>query len=269
MDAEYFYEQGLTAAVRGKVDESVENFEKAIQLDSSMVPAYHQLGKVCMKHGRVREAVTHLREALNRRPQQAAIHVDLGFAYLGCRDLDRAQDAFLSGLALEQNDVRALNGLSTTFFFLEHWERLRAHADAVLKLNPDSFAALFFRGCAAFQLGDFASGEKMFDRAGAVLDKLLAMQPQSVEAVYLQGEIKWYRGAYGSARERYMEAQKLIDPVQTYWAYGIPFTGLDVLVKIGMCYKHLSNAVRAAEIAEQIRAVQPDHPAIAALTATE
>ncbi len=269
MDAEFFYDQGLTAAVRGKTDEAIESFQKAIELDTSMVPAYHQLGKVYLKAGRFTEAVKYLQEAVNRRPQQTAIHVDIGHAYIGVRDFDRAQDAFLSGLAIEQNNIRALNGLSTIFFFLEHWDRLRAHADAVLELSPDNFAALFFRGCAAFKLGDFASGEKMFDRAEAVLDELLSLQPDSVEARYLQGEIKWYRGAYGSARQCYMEAEKRAEPTQTYWAYGMPFTGLDVLAKIGMCYKQLSNAARAAEIANQIRAVRPDHPAIAVLTTAD
>jgi len=269
MDAEDYYEQGLTAAVRGRADEAIENFKKAIEADKTMVPAYHQLGKVYLKHGRFAEATKYLQEALERRPQHVAIHVDIGYAYLGSRNFDKAQDAFLSGLAIDQNDVRALNGLSMIFFFLEHWDRLRAHADAVLTLSPENFIAMFFRGCAAYKLGDFASGEKMFDRAETMLDELLAMQPQSVEAIYLHGEIKWYRGAYGSARQCFMEVQELTEPRQTYWAYGMPFTGLDVMVKVGMCYKQQSNTERAAEIAEQIRLVQPDHPVVAVLTSRD
>jgi len=269
MDAEYYYDQGLTAAVRGKTDDAIESFRKAIELDDSMVPAYHQLGKVYVKCGRFDEATKWLRQAIDRRPQQAAIYVELGNAYLGSGDVDRAQDSFLSALGIEQNDIRALNGLSMIFFLLEHWDRLRAHADAVLTLSPDNFTAMFFRGCAGYRLGDFAAGEKMFDRAEAVLDELLALQPQSVEAHYLEGEIKWHRGAFGSALERFMEAERLSAPEQTYWAYGIPFTGLDVMAKLGMCYKRLSKADRAAEIAERIRTVQPDHPAVAILTAVD
>ena len=130
-DAEYYYDQGLTAAVRGRTEEAIESLQQAIKLDGSMVPAYHQLGKVYLKSGNFGEAVTYLQAALDRRPQQTAIYVDLGQAYIGARDFDRAQDAFLSGLAIAQNDIRALNGLSTIFFFLEHINEHAPHGPPV------------------------------------------------------------------------------------------------------------------------------------------
>ncbi|MCD6288593.1 MAG: tetratricopeptide repeat protein [Candidatus Hydrogenedentes bacterium] len=269
MNADYYYDQGLTFAVKGEMDEAVKSFREAIRLEPSMAPAYHQLGKVFLKMGRFKEAVETLREAINRRPQQTSVQVDLGFAYLGAGEIELAQDAFISALAISENNVRALNGLSAIFFRQEQWDRLRAHADAALALSPDNFAALFYRGCAAYRLGDFATGETVFDRAEAVLDELLNIQPSSVAVHYLLGEIKRYRGSYGTAQEHFLEAKRLCSLDQTYTAYGISFSGLDVLVQLGMCYMNLSKPERAAEIAEEIRAVDPDHPAIETLTKTE
>jgi tetratricopeptide (TPR) repeat protein len=268
MDAEYYYERGLTCAVKGETDNAIESLREAIRLDSSMAPAYHQLGKVFLKAGRFDEAVNCLREAVNHRPQHTTTQVDLAFAYLGGGALEMAQDTFLAALAMEENNVRALNGLSMIFFMEEQWDRVRAHADAALAIRPDNFAALFFSGCASYRLGDFAAGEKVFDQAEKVLDELLNLQPSSVPGCYLLGEIKRYRGSFGTAQEQFLEAKRLCSLDATYMAYGIIFTGVDVLVQLGMCYKKLSKPDRAAEIADEIRAVAPGHPAIAELTNT-
>lgn len=269
MDADYYYDLGLTYAVKGETDDAVKNFQEAIRLDPSMAAAHHQLGKVFLKSGKFDDAVKCLRQAVHNRPDQTAIQVDLGFAYLGGGELDMAQDAFLGAMAISENNVRALNGLSAIFFVQEQWDRLRAHADAALTLSPDNFAALFFRGCAAYRLGDFASGEKVFDQAENVLDELLSLQPDSVPGHYLLGEIKRYRGSYGTAQQEFIEAKRLCEPGQTYAAYGITFTEVDILANLGLCYKSLSKPDREAEMADQIRAIVPDHPVLVKLKGTD
>ncbi|MCH7909739.1 MAG: hypothetical protein IIB38_08995, partial [Candidatus Hydrogenedentes bacterium] len=54
--ADSYYDEGLTASIHGDLAAAASHFEKAIHLDNSMGPAYHQLGKCYTRMGRSKAA---------------------------------------------------------------------------------------------------------------------------------------------------------------------------------------------------------------------
>ena len=54
--AESYYDEGITASMRGDLQRAAECFETAVRKDSTMASAYQQLGRVYSRLGRHREA---------------------------------------------------------------------------------------------------------------------------------------------------------------------------------------------------------------------
>ena len=59
-NAESYYDDGLTASMKGDLERAITCFEKAIHLDRSLAAAYHQIAKCYLRLGLGRRAVDDL-----------------------------------------------------------------------------------------------------------------------------------------------------------------------------------------------------------------
>ena len=68
---------------RGEASRAIPLLERAVQLDSSSVPALINLGGAYTMSGRFRDAIPLLESARDAEPQNPMIWINLGAAYLG------------------------------------------------------------------------------------------------------------------------------------------------------------------------------------------
>ncbi|HNT87522.1 MAG TPA: tetratricopeptide repeat protein, partial [Candidatus Hydrogenedentes bacterium] len=54
--AESYYDEGLTAAMKGDVEQAIALFKQAVQLDSSFLAAFHQLARCYLRTGQSEKA---------------------------------------------------------------------------------------------------------------------------------------------------------------------------------------------------------------------
>ena len=57
---------------KGKMDEAIEHYQKALQIDPNQAVAHSALGLAFLKKGRLDEAVAHLQKALEITPDSAS-----------------------------------------------------------------------------------------------------------------------------------------------------------------------------------------------------
>ena len=72
--AESYYDEGLTASMKGDMAHAIGYFRKAIQLDRGFLAAQHQLGRALTRIGRNEDAVGLLREVVLLLDQQPCIY---------------------------------------------------------------------------------------------------------------------------------------------------------------------------------------------------
>ena len=74
-NAESYYDEGLTASMKGDMARAVQCFEKAVRLDNTFAAAYHQLGKCYLRLGQAQQAIDLLQQLFSgvrrKRPPAA------------------------------------------------------------------------------------------------------------------------------------------------------------------------------------------------------
>ena len=91
-NAESYYDDGVTASMKGDLKRAAKCFEQAIKKDASFIVAYHQLGKCYLRMGATPQAVSLLQRVVNHMPSKAPFRLDLGQAYLAAGDLPHAKE---------------------------------------------------------------------------------------------------------------------------------------------------------------------------------
>ncbi|MBX7254778.1 MAG: tetratricopeptide repeat protein [Candidatus Hydrogenedentes bacterium] len=261
-NAESYYDEGLTAGMKGELGRAAKCFEKAIRLDNSYAAAYHQLGKVCLRMGDPQRAIDLIAQVVKKKPAQAAPRLDLGYAFLAAGQPQEARKEFEQLLGMDPSNVRATMGLAQTYFADCNWDMAVREAQAAVASGGSNFAALFLLGRAAKFAGNLLLSNSSLESADKLLQKSVELNPDQPEGHYLRGEVYFARDDFPKALEHYRAADDRIGETESdryFTAFGESFTQLDVLAKQGMCYERLGRADRAREIGERIVARNPDH----------
>ncbi len=258
-NAESYYDDGLTAAMKGDIKQAVTCFKKAIELDGQYLTAYHQLGKCYLRLGNGAKAVEMLRPVVDRKPNQIPVRVDLGHALLRLGKVEEARQEFADLLNLDANNVRVHLGLAQVCFSESRWAQAVAHAEAALAQSESNVAALYLLGRAAKLAGDSLRSDEILRQADALLEKSAELTPDQPESHYLRGEVSFSREQFSTAIECYRLAEDRTEPDRLYSAFGENFVLADVHLKQALCYRRLGKKDRAAEMAKQVLAVDPNH----------
>jgi tetratricopeptide (TPR) repeat protein len=264
-NSESYYDEGVTAAMKGDLARAAECFDKAIRLDNSNAAAYHQLGKTLLRTGQTDRAVELLREVVRKRPKQVPPRLDLGYALLGGGDPAGAREQFDRVVHTDASNARALLGLAQVAFQEGNWMGAVEQAEAAKGISGPSFGILFLLGRAARLAGSAELSAESLDQADKLLEKTVEMNPDKPEGHYLRGEVAFVRDQFSTALEYYRSAEDRCKPDRFYSAFGESFCEVDVLAKEGLCYQRLSKMDRAREMGERILAVDPNHKIAQAL----
>lgn len=257
--AESYYDEGLTASMKGDMAHAIGYFQKAIQLDRGFLAAQHQLGRALSRIGRNEEAVGLLREVVSRKPDNLAARIDLGYAVLGLGKIAESREQFNYVVMSESDSPRGYLGLAETFFDEGNWNAAVMQGLEALRRGGQSFQVLFLIGRAARLQGDMITSKDYLERAEALLEQSNETTPEQPEAYYLRGEICFVREQYAAAQDHYRAAESRCLQGKMYTAFGQSFDILDVLAKQGLCYRRQGQDSRAAELGRRILKAAPEH----------
>ncbi len=258
-NAESYYDEGLTASMRGDIEHATECFKKSVQLDSSMAAAYQQLGRCYARLGQNKLAIELLQQVVNKRTDQAGPLLDLGYALLGANELSRAREAFKHALSISPNNAKCLVGLAHVKFDDGDWAGATADALQAVALGGAHFTQLYILGRSARLSGDVNRSEEAFDTADRLIEKYVEVNPDNPEGYFLRGEIAFFQEQFPAALNHYREAERHTHPDKHYLAYGEQFVLVDVLAKQGLSLQRIGENASARELGKRIIAIAPDH----------
>ena len=87
----------------------IEEFEKKCEEHPNSVMAFHHLGLVYMKAGRIDDAIKTLKKAIKIDDLSSESMINLGAIYFGQGDLDKAQEMNEKAVAVNAEEPRELH----------------------------------------------------------------------------------------------------------------------------------------------------------------
>lgn len=258
-NAESYYDEGVTLAMRGDVRSAIDHFTSAIRMDNAMAPAYHQLAKCYHRVGDYDKAIQLLRQVVNQRKDAAAARLDLGYALIQAGHTREARAEFEQVVAMEPSKGRGPLGLAEVSFQEGDWPGAVQHAQDAVSLGGSGFAALFLLGRAAKLSGNKTLSAGSLEKADKLAEKSVESNPQGPEGYFLRGEVHFAMDRFGDALEHYRLAQEKADRDRVYTAYGHNFTTTDILCKQGLCFQRLGQNSRARDLGKDVLAIDPNH----------
>src|SRR4051794_14599690 len=96
MTKEDYFEQAVNAFGDDKLDESIENYQKALEIDPHYQDALHGLGMALFNRGRIDEAITTAKKLIEIDQDDILAHTSLSMFY---QSQGRIEDAEREGNA--------------------------------------------------------------------------------------------------------------------------------------------------------------------------
>ena len=140
-EAQRVRQMGDMLATRGRVEEAVTHYERALSLDPDDVPAHNNLGLMLSKLGRLNEAVTHYEHALSLSPDDAPAHYNLGNLFKMQGRIDEAIAHYERVLSLAPENTAAHNNMGLALAAQGRIDEAIVHYERALSLNPDNALA--------------------------------------------------------------------------------------------------------------------------------
>jgi tetratricopeptide (TPR) repeat protein len=145
------FEEGVKADHRGKTDEAIQHYEKALSYSPGFYPA----------------------------------HNNLGSAYLSQQNFDRAQGEFEAALKANQNDAQAYFNLANVLLLTQHYDEAEREVEEGLQRRPDSAFGNFLQGSLYERTGRPELAEKSLLNA-LQLDPTMSQGHLQLVNLYLQ-----------------------------------------------------------------------------------
>ncbi len=263
-NAESYYDEGLTAAMKGDLSLAAQYFEKAIRLDSKMATAYHQLGRCYARLGKLKMAIALLGQVVDKRPDLCAARIELGHALNGIAQFDGAKRQFHAALETEPGNTKAFLGLAETEALQGRWDDALRFAQSAQLTGGNTYPVLYMLGETARHAGQAELSVKSLQKSDKLLEKYLESNPDKPEGHYLRGKVAAAMGAFPTALQHFREAERRTDAARAYLAYGESFTLADVLARQVECLEAMGRTSSIGEVIDRIASLNPEHPAVKA-----
>jgi tetratricopeptide (TPR) repeat protein len=134
-------------------------------------------------------------------PDAARAHVNLGFAYAGSNQFDKARESYAKAVQVDPKWVGGYSALTGSYMFDEPKDLKKAEENALklVEMSPKSAGA-------QITLGDCYRGQNDLPKAKDAYTKAVALNASAPEAYYKLGHANTYLGNMEEARKNYADA---------------------------------------------------------------
>jgi tetratricopeptide (TPR) repeat protein len=128
---------GLGLSEAGKLPEAITHYRKALEIKPDYAAVHNDLGNALANHGQVDEAITHYRKALEINPDYMEAHNDLGNALADHGQVDEAITHYRKALEINPNYAEAHNNLGYVLADHGQVDEAITHYRKALEIKPD------------------------------------------------------------------------------------------------------------------------------------
>lgn len=157
------YYLGLAYLRTGRVQESINTFEKLLLLNPENSQAYYLLGNAFEKSKNNLKAIESYQNSLKYFPDNVKSLNSLGNLYYASGKFKEAIDAYYKAISINSGSTNILNNLADiNLYKMNNISEAKSYLKRAIDLDPDFIPALNNLGNAYMLTGDTAEAEKIF-----------------------------------------------------------------------------------------------------------
>ena len=193
---------GIALRKQGKLEEAITAYKKAIELDPNDAAAYGNLGIALRKQGKLEEAITAYKQAIELNPNDAAAYGNLGNALDDQEKIEEAIAAYKKAIAIDPNDATTYYNLGYVLRKQEKLEEAIVAYKKAIELDPDDPDA--YRN-----LGVTLSKQGKLEEAITAYKKAIEFNPNDTDVYIHLALALFVQGEYQEAILMYQQAIQL------------------------------------------------------------
>ena len=162
----YYYNRGDTFFDLGKFEDAIQNYDKAIELDSNVNSAcYYNRGTAYFSLGKFEDAIQDYNKAIDLNPNNASYYYNRGTTFANLEKFEDAIQDYNKAIDLNPNDESVYYNRGVAFIYLNEYEKAIENLSKAIDLNPNKDSTYYNRGIAFTNLSDSEKAIKDFNKA--------------------------------------------------------------------------------------------------------
>lgn len=226
--AESYYEEGLTAYMKGEFAQAIRFFERAYELNANLHIAHYQIGRCLLRQGKADAALSKFTRTARMLSNHVPLKLDTGFALLQLRRTQEARSTFASILEEHPEEPRAILGLAYCAFTNEQWDVVVNLLMPIVEQGRAQFDTHYLMARAADKLDLPGLSTEHYQQAAHLAEKCAEASPSHPAGYYLKALISSQMGNYATALQDIEKALEYAEAEQVYSAYTEVFTKEDI-----------------------------------------
>jgi len=142
----------------GEFQNSINHYEKAIQIDSKHVHAYNNLGNSLKELEKTKEAVDYYKKAIEIDSNYIKAYKNLGIAFFKLREFQKAISCHKKVIQLNPKDLNSHNNLGILFHMLKEFKNAKNYFEKAMQIDPNNPDVNFSFGMLLLSMSDFKEG---------------------------------------------------------------------------------------------------------------
>ena len=184
---------GLIFMAKGNFPEAVKHTSMAVRMKPGNAIIQNNYGQLLLRQGRIEEAARHFHQAVRLKPRYAKAQNNLGIALAQQKKLKEAKEHLLLAARLDPNNSEILNNVGQVFMLQGNRKEAVRYFEAAIQQNPNFAQALT-------NLGFMKLKENRVDEAKQYFQRALQIAPDMGRARQgLNSAIK-AKGSWGPRR---------------------------------------------------------------------
>ena len=192
---------GVLLGNQGRIEEAMEHYHKAIQLNPNYSESLNNLGYALAGKGRFDEAIENYRKAIQINPDFSALN-NLGFALAAQGRFDEAIENYRKAIQINPNSPGTLDNLGIALASQGRFDEAIENYRKAIQINPTNVIALD-------NLGRALASQGRFDEAIENFHKAIQINPNHPDAFFGFGIALTQSGRTKEAVAQYREALRL------------------------------------------------------------
>jgi tetratricopeptide (TPR) repeat protein len=193
---------GYYLAGRGKVEEALVNYRKAIEINPACEDALNNIGYALAGQKKYAEAIPYYEAALRIKPNHVEVHNNLGNALSELGQIPAAIEQYRFVLREKPDHANAHNNLGIALAIEGKLDEAMEHFNAAIQFNPKYASA-------HSNLGNAFAAQRKFNEAITEYRESLRLNPSDAQAHNNLGNVLAEQNRLPEAIEQYSEALRL------------------------------------------------------------
>ncbi|MGL1891031.1 MAG: tetratricopeptide repeat protein [Spirochaetaceae bacterium] len=159
--------KGVELSKNGKLDEAISVFKNALDINPNDANINFNIALVYIKKDKFNEAIKYLDISVEKDPNDDNLR-ELGTCYIRLNNLEKARESLVRAVT-EYGSADSENSLGVLFFKLEHYDEAKRHFEHATVLNPESKDAWYNLADTYSELGmfkDSKAAKYKYDKLG-------------------------------------------------------------------------------------------------------